>query len=210
MAKPVRKSVRRLIRRAVILASIVPVWAAGVGLAEDMPSEEEIGPVQVLQSESAALREIFPGADSIVCDTFAITPQVRDSLQSQLGRDITESEFVCFDVYRSAQRLGTAVVADERGKYRPITFMAGVDTTHHVVDVRVLIYRESRGGEVQKTRFLKQYDGKSLDDPIRINRDIINITGATISVNALNHGVRKALGVASIRDRLRSPGGAAP
>jgi len=204
MVNPAAKQPRGWLGLVLILSSLTLALRAAPGVAEDMPSEEEIGAVQVLQSESTALAEIFPAADSIVCDTFAVTRQIRDSLQSRLGREIADSAFVCFDVYRSAARLGTAVVADERGKYRPITFMAGIDTTHHVVDVRVLIYRESRGGEVQKSRFLKQYDGKSLEDPIRINRDIINITGATISVNALNHGVRKALAVARVRDHLRS------
>ena len=57
----------------------------------------------------------------------------------------------------------------------------------------ILVYRESRGGEVRRQRFLRQYRGKDGRDPIRINRDIINITGATMSVRALNTGVRKSL-----------------
>jgi len=73
--------------------------------------------------------------------------------------------------------------------------MAGVDTTLRIVDVRVLVYRESRGGEFGRRGFSSS-TGESLCRPIRINRDIINITGATISVNALNAGVRKALAVA--------------
>jgi hypothetical protein len=40
---------------------------------------------------------------------------------------------------------------------------------------------------------LRQYRGKSSADPIRINRDIVNISGATMSVQALNFSVRKLL-----------------
>jgi hypothetical protein len=40
-----------------------------------------------------------------------------------------------------------------------------------------------------------QYDGKSIGNPIRINRDIIGITGATLSVRAMNAGVKKALAI---------------
>ena len=50
-----------------------------------------------------------------------------------------------------------------------------------------------RKSEVRRSRFLRQYRGKSSADPIRINRDIINITGATLSVRALNTGIKKQL-----------------
>jgi len=57
--------------------------------------------------------------------------------------------------------------------------------------VSVLIYRESRGKQIIKKRFLHQYKGKSLKSPVRINKDIINVTGATTSVRGVNRGVRK-------------------
>jgi hypothetical protein len=64
--------------------------------------------------------------------------------------------------------------------------------------VEILVYRESRGGEVRHTRFLRQYRGKTDDDPVRTNRDILNVAGATLSVTALNHGVKRVLAVLSL------------
>jgi len=57
----------------------------------------------------------------------------------------------------------------------------------------VLVYRESRGSEVRKKRFNYQYEGKTIYDPIRINRDIINISGATMSVRSMSAGVKRVL-----------------
>jgi len=62
-----------------------------------------------------------------------------------------------------------------------------------VKDVVVLTYRESRGGEVRRSRFLRQYRGKSAKSPVRLNRDVIGIAGATLSAQAVNRGVKKAL-----------------
>lgn len=93
----------------------------------------------------------------------------------------------------SGRLLGYAVLVEEVGKYRPITFLVGTTTDLEVVGVEVLVYRESRGGEVQKARFLRQYRGKTVDDPIRVNRDILNIAGATLSVRAMNRGVQRTL-----------------
>ena len=164
--------------------------------SQEPPSDLEIGVVEVLQSEDAALTEIFTDADSAQSRTMPIDSVMRAALQSRLGWIVRDPAVDYFNVYEGGVRSGIAIVTEEQGKYRPITFIAGIDSTLHIVDIRVLVYRESRGGEVRHTRFLKQYRGKSLDNPIRINRDIINITGATISVNALNAGVRKALAFA--------------
>jgi hypothetical protein len=89
--------------------------------------------------------------------------------------------------------VGLGVVAEEVGKYRPFTFLVGATPTLKVQNVEVLVYRESRGGEIQRSRFLRQYRGKDASDPIRLNRDILNIAGATMSVNAMNHGVKRVL-----------------
>ena len=64
-----------------------------------------------------------------------------------------------------------------------------------ITNIAVLVYRESRGGEIAKKRFLYQFLGKSLKNPIRINKDIINITGATMSVQCMCAGVRKVIAV---------------
>jgi Na+-translocating ferredoxin:NAD+ oxidoreductase RnfG subunit len=181
-----------------VVAILVGLGVCEGAVSQEQPSEEEIGTVEVLQSEDAALAEIFPDADSAHAHSVPVDSASREALRSRLGWIVRDTVLDYFDVFESGGIAGTAVVADEQGKYRPITFIAGVDSTFRVVDVRVLVYRESRGGEVRHTRFLKQYRGKSLDNPIRINRDIINIPGATISVNALNAGVRKALAIAEL------------
>jgi FAD:protein FMN transferase len=75
--------------------------------------------------------------------------------------------------------------------------LIGVDTAHRVAGVQILVYREPRGGEVSREYFLRQYRGKSVGDPIRMNRDIINISGATISVQSVNTAVKKTLALVS-------------
>ncbi|MBD3297286.1 MAG: FMN-binding protein [candidate division Zixibacteria bacterium] len=174
---------------------------ASAANSSDGPTPEEIGTVQVLQSDADALDEIFDDSDSTHCDTIVVSDSLRAMLESRLERTVRDSVYIAYYVFDDGAFMGYGIVSEERGKYRPITFMAGVSPDMHVIDVRVLVYRESRGGEVQRKRFLRQYRDKDLTDPLRINRDIINITGATISVRALNAGVRKALAVAEWLNR---------
>lgn len=83
-------------------------------------------------------------------------------------------------------------ILEEIGKEEPIT--AGfVIVDGKVSQVRVLTYRESRGGEVRYPAFLKQYQGAELQADSYLNRNIDGVSGATLSVNAMNRMARLAL-----------------
>ena len=43
-------------------------------------------------------------------------------------------------------------------------------------------------------RFNVQYEGKTVLDPVRINKDIINISGATMSVRSMSAGIKRGAG----------------
>ena len=86
----------------------------------------------------------------------------------------------------------TAWILDEIGKTEPITTGIIIDGGR-VEQVRVLVFRESRGGEVHRDAFTRQYRQASLDGQNRLDRTIDSITGATLSVWALNRQVRLAL-----------------
>lgn len=147
-----------------------------------------------LLTPDQALKEVFPEAVRSVREARAIPHVVRQRLERELGRRIDEDSVEVTRVYDAHGIFrGYAIVTEEIGKYRPITFMVGVTPELTVRDVSVLVYRESRGGEVKRKRFLSQYRGKSAHDPIDVNRDIINISGATISVRSVNAGVKRVL-----------------
>lgn len=74
-----------------------------------------------------------------------------------------------------------------------MTYMVGVDAKDACSDVELLVFREAKGIEVGRKRFNSQYEGKTVSDPIRINKDITNITGATMSVRPISAGVKRVL-----------------
>lgn len=143
-----------------------------------------------------ALRETFPAAARFEVDRKAIAPELRARLQRDLGGPVANDSLLVRRAFAaSGAFLGYAVVSEETGKYRPITFMVGTTPRLEVEKVTILVYRESHGGDVRRPRFLNQYRGRDFGDPIRVNRDIVNISGATLSVRSLNFGVKKVLGL---------------
>ncbi len=152
------------------------------------------GQTQAPLTEPEAVREIFPGTAATEPIRWTSTAAQRGALADRLGAPPADSAYTFLAAFNAAGRfLGYALVTEERGKYRPITFMVGIAPDLRVRDVAILVYRESRGGEVRSRRFLAQYRGKRAEDPIRVDRDIVNVTGATISARSVSTGVRRVL-----------------
>ncbi|MDO3386649.1 FMN-binding protein [Gilvimarinus sp. SDUM040013] len=89
----------------------------------------------------------------------------------------------------------TAWIFDEIGKTHPITIGVVVEASE-IVQVKILEYRESRGGEVRYDSFTRQFIGGSLiekqPEP-KLDATIDGITGATLSVRAVKKVATLAL-----------------
>jgi hypothetical protein len=96
-------------------------------------------------------------------------------------------------VLRADTLLGYATVRDAMGKDQPITYLVAVDTSLALLDVDILVYRESYGGEVAYEPWRRQFRGKRPGDGLEVGREVRGISGATISVNAVTAGIRRTL-----------------
>ena len=135
----------------------------------------------------------------IVAQTPAVPPpKVAASVKRIFGAGAIASPVMidsstAYRIARGDSVLGFAVVREVKGKDQPITFLVATDTADRLRDVDIMVYREPYGGEVAYDAWRRQFRGKSADDALQVGRDIRTISGATISVNAVTLGVRKAL-----------------
>ncbi len=156
-------------------------------------TEEELGSIEVYLSEEQALKLLFPKSQQVRPEELKLTPEQKARIQERIGWKFPEESFRAFKAESSGKVDGYAVLQETIGKHRPITYLVGVTPDGRVSDIEILVYRESKGSEVRMKRFNSQYEGKTTLDPIRINKDIINITGATMSVRSVSAGVKRAL-----------------
>ncbi len=90
----------------------------------------------------------------------------------------------------------TAWILEEIGKERPITVGVVVNGNiedFHIEYMKVLAFRESRGWEVRHSSFTNQYKNVKMTSDYELDQNIDGITGATLSVWALNKIARLAL-----------------
>jgi FMN-binding protein len=151
-----------------------------------------------------APRALFPEATAVSERAVPSTPELQSRVRALLGTSPTvwEPAYRIFTARRGGEIVGFVVIVEEIGKHRPITFAVAVRPDGHVHDLAVLAYREAYGGEVRERRFLKQYGGKSASDALLPYRDIRNIAGATLSVQATGRAARKAIAVLRAVDEV--------
>lgn len=86
----------------------------------------------------------------------------------------------------------TAWILEDIGKIKPIT-LGIVVSGNRIERVEVLAFRESRGWEIRYPFFTGQFNGLTLADDGYLSQPIDGITGATLSVRAVERVARLAL-----------------
>lgn len=197
-----RATASRWMRRSAAAAlAVVAAFAAPVSAAPCANGPE------VLLSKVEALRVVFPRCERVLEQRRMLDDEERRALETALRRPLEEKGFLVYlglGGEKGEQVDGFAVITNEIGKTEPITFIVGAERASgdskpvkpaklRVRRVAVMVYRECRGGEVRSKRFLAQFEGRTREDPIELHRDVVNVSGATLSANALCNGTRKVL-----------------
>ncbi len=120
-----------------------------------------------------AQKQLFPDADAFVARPI-------ETQQAWIAK-------------RGSTSLGYVFLDNVIGKHELITYALGVGADGAVRGVEILDYRETRGGEVRDPRWRAQFVGKTSASPLRLEDDIQNISGATLSCRHVTEGVRRLL-----------------
>jgi len=156
-------------------------------------TEEETAHAEVFMTEDEAVKIMFPKSERIRKTVIRLSQEKKDAIEQRIGWKFPEESFDVHIGETGGKIDGYAMVHNTIGKHKHMTYMVGVDSRGACTDVELLVFRESRGSDVGRKRFNAQYEGKTVFDPIRINKDIINISGATMSVRSISAGVKRVL-----------------
>jgi Na+-translocating ferredoxin:NAD+ oxidoreductase RnfG subunit len=98
-----------------------------------------------------------------------------------------------FEARKDDERLGWLLVDRVIGKAELITYALAIDATGAVKSIEILDYRETHGGEIRLPAWRKQFVGKTAQAPVKLDQDIRNISGATLSSRHVTDGVHRLL-----------------
>lgn len=162
-------------------------WSLLVGTALLAPIPHVLY-AEVYLSEAQAAAALFPGV-SLAMQDVQLTPEEAKRIQKASDERVLDPKV----------RIGwgpnhEALIVDRvLGKHEFITYATAIGADGRVRGVEIMEYRETFGGDVRKQEWLRQFTGKGSGDSLKLNKDVQNISGATLSSAHVTNGVRRVL-----------------
>ncbi len=146
----------------------------------------QVARAETYLTEAQAMNILFPDVP-FTLQTITLSDPQRRLIQQRSGETVRNPRV---RLWRG--RDGQGVFVDRViGKHEYITYAVGIDPMGKVQGIEIMDYRESYGGEVRRPAWRRQFKGKAVGDSLKLDRDIQNISGATLSSAHITAGVRR-------------------
>ena len=86
---------------------------------------------------------------------------------------------------------GWFIIDQVTGKHENIDIAVSLTNEGKVKDIEVLTYRETYGGQVRDGRWLAQFNGLDNSEHLKLDKQIKNISGATLSCRHITDGINR-------------------
>jgi uncharacterized protein with FMN-binding domain len=142
---------------------------------------------EVYMTDEKAAAKIFPGVQ-LTKSILPLSKAEQEKIKEISGESPRGDSA---QVWRA--KSGEWVFIDQvLGKHEFITFAVGIKDGK-VQGIEILEYRESYGQKVRDDWWRAQFAGKDIHSPLKLNTDIKNISGATLSSAHITAGVRRVI-----------------
>ena len=146
----------------------------------------------VYLSIAAAQQALFSGA-RFVEHPLALSDAQRKAIARAAGAPGYDKVQRVWEARSGDRRVGWFMLDRVIGKHEFITYALAVGPDGTVRGIEILDYRETYGGEIRNPNWRRQFVGKRPGSALRLDRDIKNISGATLSSRHVTDGVRRLL-----------------
>jgi Na+-translocating ferredoxin:NAD+ oxidoreductase RnfG subunit len=135
-----------------------------------------------------AQQALFPGA-KLAAAPVTLTDEQKREIERRSDVNVRGREIRAWRVEGG----GWFIVDEVVGKHEFITYAVALGADGSVRGIEVMDYRESYGYEIRNPAWRAQFTGKTAADPVKLDRDIRNISGATLSCKHIADGVKRLL-----------------
>ena len=135
-----------------------------------------------------AQQAIFPGVQ-LQKANFVLSEEQRKAIEARAGVRVPATEI---KAWKTAD--GSYFIVDEVvGKHDFITYAVGITPAGVVRQIEIMDYRETYGYQIRNADWRAQFAGKTAAAPFKLDQDIKNISGATLSCRHITDGVKRLL-----------------
>ena len=85
------------------------------------------------------------------------------------------------------------IVDEVLGKHEMVKYALAINANGSIKGIEIMGYVESYGHEVAEPEWRAQFSGKTIDATLKLNKDIKNISGATLSCKHVTDGIKRLM-----------------
>lgn len=164
-------------------AWVLVLAAAGAASAQGITRDE-------------ALAAAFPGAELRAEQIFLTEAQQKEA-QARSGEEVPSPLIARYTATRDGKLIGRAYVDTHTVRTKRESLLISLDDRGRVQRIDVTAFLEPAEYRAPEA-WLRQYEGRALDDDLAVNRAIRPIAGATLTARATNAAVRRVLAIDEI------------
>jgi hypothetical protein len=146
-----------------------------------------------LISREEALALVFPGAE-FKAERIFLTEQQRKEAANLAGTEVPSALIARYLALKEGNIIGYAYVDTHTVRTKKESLLISLDEKGRVKRVEVIIFMEPREYQAPP-EWYRQYQGKSLDEELNLQRAIRPLAGATLTSIAANQAVRRVLAI---------------
>lgn len=165
------------------------IWAAAVAALAAVAPVPVLIAAEYLTIEGAQ-KALFPQAERFAEVALSLSPPQHAQVAALAGPQPPHRSLRVFKALRGGELAGYVFIDEVIGKEDFITYALAIDAHGRLSAPEVLSYRESHGGEIRNAAWRQQFAGRHGLDQLRVQTDIKNIAGATLSCEHVTEGVR--------------------
>ncbi len=136
---------------------------------------------------------IFPFADEFVAKPVQLTPEQMQEIDKRSGVEGRSPAQHVWQALAKGKPMGWFFIDQVIGKKELITYALGINLDGSVQQVQIIEYLEVYGSQVRYPNWRDQFVGKTVKSPLRLDEDIANISGATLSSRHITDGIKRLL-----------------
>lgn len=140
-----------------------------------------------------AKRSGFPEAESFDPMSIHLSSEQKKAIEEASGVRVRSLDQQVWLAKAGSKKLGWFIVDEVYGKHEFITYSVSLNFDGSVKLVEIMDYRETHGGQVRNPAWLQQFVGKAFGSSLKLDEDIQNISGATLSCKHLADGMKRLL-----------------
>ena len=141
----------------------------------------------------SAQKACFPEATNFISADVKLTKEQMKAIEKDSGVRVRLDTQRVWRAQQDGNFAGWFIVDEVLGKHEYITWALALDPEGGVRSIEVMDYRETYGYEIRHADWRAQFLGKKHGAKLKLDGDIKNISGATLSCRHITDGVKRLL-----------------